>query len=34
MMMFEYSERFYNKKLDYYSPSEDLLYETFGPLES
>lgn len=30
--MFEYSQRFYTRKLDYYTPTVDLLYETFGPI--
>jgi hypothetical protein len=34
VIMFEHSERLYHKKLDYYALSEDLLYETFGPIQS
>lgn len=32
--MFQYGLRYYRKKLDYCTTSLDLLYETFGPLES
>lgn len=34
LQMFEYGDRFYKSKIDYYSPSLDLLYETFGMIDS